>query len=515
MKHPYSEAYHAQYEDVVARMLDPEFYLSPLKAVLWGFPWGTGPLTGFDGPRNWQREEMEAIEDYLRNAIREKKETGTCPDFYRSAISSGRGPGKSAFLGMMAWWFNTTRIGSSCWVAANGEPQLRTRTFPEISKWFQIAANSMCFDVSATNISPSRWFKPWIEDKRNLGQSTKYYYTTAQLWTEENPDAFAGAHNVLGEMAEFDEASGIPDSIWGVQQGVFTEDIVDRFWFVFSNPRRPSGAFADCFDKNRALWRRRHINCLEIEGISKHAYHNIINTYGEDSNEARIEVYGTFPTQGARCFFDRDKIRDAQKRDVVEDDGAALIMGVDIGHGGDPSVARFRKGRDARSIPPVRWSGDFNKSADTVAFLMDKYAPDAVFMDQGWGSAVVDILKPRGYVVQEIAFGGSSSRPEYANKRIDMHAMARAWLDGGCIDECPKLFEEMAKIEWKYFGRADDKMILESKDDLRKRIGRSTDELDAFVLTFAHRVQRKDRNVSIRKTSIISSDFDVYNLGDY
>ncbi len=226
---------------VLERMLSHDLYVSPLRFAMWAYPWGEGDLRDFDGPRQWQRDVMEDIEEYLTKALWARENGGVLPDFYRHAIASGRGPGKSALVGMLTHWFISTRIGGSAWVAANGEPQLRTKTFPEIAKWVARGINSEFFDVNAMSIQPATWFQKYIESPEGLKSSTKYYYVSGQLWSKENPDAFAGAHNYQGEMAIFDEASGVPDEIWPVQANVFTENIVDRFWLAFSNPRKNQG----------------------------------------------------------------------------------------------------------------------------------------------------------------------------------------------------------------------------------------------------------------------------------
>ena len=479
---------------VMERMLSEEFYWSPYAFALWAYPWGEGDLKAFDGPRVWQRDVMEEMSGYLREKY-EGYKGGEWGDFFREAVASGRGPGKSALVGMLAHWFMSTRVGSSTWVAANGEPQLRTKTFPEIAKWVARGINNEFFEINATSILPSKWYREYIESPDGLNRSTRYYYISGQLWSKENPDAFAGAHNWDGEMAIFDEASGIPDEIWGVQENVFTENIPDRFWFAFSNPRRNSGAFFNCFHDSHKQWRTRQINSMEVEGIDKSSFNNTIAKNGVDSDSARVEVFGLFPRQGENQFISIESVLEAQRRDVDYDAGAPLVMGVDISRGhSDYCVARFRQGKDARSIPPTKWrAADFQESARKVAWLMDKYNPDAVFIDQGMGSAVVDILKPMGYRTTEIAFGSKSSRPEYAYKRTEMYADLRDWLPTGAIDSCPMLFIDLTAVEQKEFGPTQDKIILERKDELRDRIGRSPDDGDALALTFAMPVSRKDR----------------------
>lgn len=287
---------------ILGRVLSEDFYWSPKKFVLWAYPWGEGRLKKHKGPRKWQMDVMDDIEAYLRASYQTMNagDGQRFGDFFREAIASGRGPGKSGLIGMLSHWFQSTRIGSSTWIAANGEPQLRTKTFPEIAKWVSLAINSDFFEINSTSIVPAKWFKEYIESPDGLGKSTRYYYISGQLWSNENPDAFAGAHNDDGELAIFDEASGIPDSIWEVQEGVFTEDIADRMWLAFSNPRRAIGSFYDCFSNPK--WKTRNINSLEVEGINKSTLLNLIEKHGKYSDIANIEVYGQFPVDGENNF---------------------------------------------------------------------------------------------------------------------------------------------------------------------------------------------------------------------
>jgi hypothetical protein len=54
-------------------------------------------------------------------------------------------------------------------------------------------------------------------------------------------------------------------------------------------------------------------------------------------------------------FIDIERIREAQKRPVVALDSDPLVAGVDLAWGGDDfNVVRFRRGKDARSIPQGR-----------------------------------------------------------------------------------------------------------------------------------------------------------------
>jgi len=110
-------------------------------------------------------------------------------------------------------------------------------------------------------------------------------------------------------MLIFDEASGIPDGIWSVGAGFFTENILDRYWFAFSNPRRNQGYFFECFNAKRDFWHGRQIDARGVEDTDKAVYEQIIAEYGEDSSQARIEVYGEFPSAGEDQFISRHSLR--------------------------------------------------------------------------------------------------------------------------------------------------------------------------------------------------------------
>jgi hypothetical protein len=224
-------------EALMTELWDPAIADNPYAAIMFAFPWGKAgtPLEHFTGPRTWQCEDLQELAEQIKTN-KQRMADNLPPIMFRKATVSGRGPGKSALVAWLTWWFRTCILGSTCIVTANTEAQLKTRTFAEITKWNTLAINGHWFETSVLSVKPAAWFEELL--KRQLQIDTGYYYVQGQLWSEENPDAFAGAHNEKGEMALFDEASGIPRPIWTVQQGVFTEPTVDRYWLAFSNPRR-------------------------------------------------------------------------------------------------------------------------------------------------------------------------------------------------------------------------------------------------------------------------------------
>lgn len=479
-------------------MMSPDMYFSPYQFSLSAYNWGKGDLADHPGPRKWQREIMQDIEKYLREGLSLQQSLNILPDYYRRAMASGRGPGKSALVGMLAHWFLSTRIGSSTWVAANGKPQLETKTFPEISKWVARGINSNFFETNATTIRPAKWFADYIESPQGMNKSTRYYYISGQLWSRETPDAFAGAHNYDGEFAIFDEASGIPDEIWGVQEGVFTENIIDRLWLAFSNPRKNSGAFFECFNKNRERWRTTQLDSRTVEGISQSVFESIIEQNGEDSDEARVEVYGQFPSVGDNQFIGTKVVEEAVKREKYNDEDAALVLGVDVARfGADKTCLVIRRGRDLVSVQ--KYSGlDTMLVVGKVIEAMEKWKPDMTVVDEGGlGSGVVDRLLEQRYKVKGVNFGWKANSIAYFNKRAEMWGEMREWLKKASIgtvgangkQDDRYLTSELCGPEYKVTSSG--AIQLESKDDMKKRGVASPDVADALCLTFAYPVANK------------------------
>lgn len=505
----------ASEQALMTEFWDPAIADNPEAFVLFAYPWNTPntPLANHQGPRTWQRDELQAITEHIKRQ-KERIALGLHPEMYRSSTGSGRGIGKSALVAWLNDWMRSTRLGSTGIITANTEPQLKTRTFAEVGKWATLAINSHWWEPTVLSVRPAPWFREALAEQ--LKVDTQYYYTMGQTWSEENPDAFAGVHNQQGVILTFDEASGIPVPIFSVSEGFFTEPILDRYWFVFSNPRRNSGGFYDCFHEHKAYWKLRQIDSRTVEGTDPALFARIIQQYGVESDTVKVEVLGQFPSQGTRQFISNQLVQTAQTRTVEPDLGAPLIMGVDVArYGDDSTVIRFRQGRDARSIPPVIFKERDNMwVANEIARLMDKMKPDAVNIDAGNGTGVIDRLREMGYRVTEVWFGGSSTSKEWANKRTEMWADLRDWLGGGCIDTSAALFRDLTAPEYDYFGKAQDSVMLEAKESMKGRGLPSPDDGDALALTFAGRVARRDAKASKygRRSAVAAGvDYDLFN----
>jgi len=473
--------------ELMARLWSPSIKDDPLAFVLLAFPWGEQgtPLEKHAGPRKWQRAILQAIRDHI------KENDGKIDfDTFRMAVASGRGIGKSALVSWLVIWMMSTRIGGSVIVSANSEAQLRSVTWAEITKWLAMTLNSHWFEIAATRIMPAKWLTEIVE--REMKKGTRYWSVEGRLWSEENPDAYAGLHNEDGVMLIFDEASGIPDSIWSVSDGFFTENTPHRFHLAFSNPRRNTGYFYETFHSKRAFWSTRVIDARDVEGTDKHLYQRIIDEYGPDSYQASVEVYGNFPSEGDDQFIGSNLVDDAMKRPAAKDTSAPIVIGVDPARfGADATVIAIRQGRDILELRRHR-GADTMEVAGHVIDAIEQFQPALVCIDEGGlGAGVVDRLKEQRYKIRGVNFGNKAkNQTMWGNKRAEMWGAMRDWLRTGHIPTDRFLKTDLISPRTKPDSRGT--LFLESKKDMKSRGLASPDAADAIAVTFAFPVASTD-----------------------
>jgi hypothetical protein len=495
----------AEEQTLMTRLWSPAIANDPEAFVLFAFPWGqpNTPLAKFSGPRKWQREILRDITKHIK--VNEGKVN---MDTLREAVSSGRGIGKSALVSWLILWMLSTRIGSTVIVSANSEAQLRSVTWGELTKWQAMIINSHWWEISATKIVPAQWLTELVE--RDLKKGTRYWAAEGKLWSEENPDAYAGVHNHDGMMLIFDEASGIADAIWAVGAGFFTENILDRYWFAFSNPRRNSGYFFETFNSKRDFWQTRQIDARTVEGTDKQVYEQIIAEYGEDSIQARVEVYGDFPSAGEDQFISPMIVEDAFKRPKYKDETAPIVIGVDPARGGlDSTVIVVRRGRDIVAIK--RYKGEDTMSiVGRVIDAIDEFKPTLTVIDEGGlGYGILDRLTEQRYKVRGVNFGWKAKNPVmWGNKRAEMWGAMREWLKTASIPQDKMLKDDLVGPMKK--PNSSGTIFLEGKKEMKSRGLASPDAADALAVTFAYPVAHREyverpRTLTMNRDAIAGS----------
>lgn len=455
-------------------------YHDPLRFVKLCYPWGEpGPLLEYEGPDNWQEEILAAIgRDCLANRFDGK--TAVRP--IRVAVSSGHGIGKSTLQAWLVDWIMSTRPHAQGTITANTSTQLATKTWASLQTWTKRCLTGHWFVINS-----ERMYHPSFKES---------WFCTAQTCKEENSEAFAGQH-AAGSTSFYinDEDSAVPDVIHEVEEGGLTDG--EPMQFLFGNPTRNTGAFYEaCFGRRRDKYLARVIDARQARFTNKALISEWIEEYGEDSDFVRVRVRGLPPSASDAQFIDATRVYGAQKRIVHPLGDEPLIAGVDVSGGGSTwTVCWYRKGLDARSLPPLRLSGeetrDRTKLVTLLADRLSEQGPErkihTMFVDSAFGAAVVERLHALGFKnVHEVNFGGPSPDVHQYNQRAYQWFRMKDWLLRGAIPRDTRLEGDLTGPGFHLNTK--DQLVIENKDSMEKRGLASPDDGDALSLTFAQPV---------------------------
>jgi len=452
----------------------------PLGFTMGAYPWGElgSVLASFDGPDDWTRELFERIRIGLL----------TPNEAIQEATASGHGIGKSATVAWLILWAFCTFPDTRGVITANTETQLKTKTWAELGKWFNLCFFTRDhFTLTATALfskDPDRE-RTWRIDMIP--------------WSVKNPAAFAGLHNQGKRiLLIFDEASEIADVIWETAEGALTDTDTQILWLVFGNPTVNSGRFRECFEggTHHEHWHTRQIDSRTVRITNKARFEKWIRTYGADSDFVRVRVLGQFPRRGLQEFFSSLDIESAMSRELpFTDRSTPLAVGVDVArYGANNSVIFPRKGRDARSIARESFNGlSTTELSNKIFECWLRLRPDGIFIDGGGvGGGVVDQCRNMRLAVTDVQFGSrdditgivfDTTGEQYANKRAAMYGALRSWLKSGVLPADPELKTAMLSIRYTFNNK--DQIQLVSKEDLMDENSNLVlDDLDALALTF-------------------------------
>lgn len=214
--------------------------------------------------------------------------------------------------------------------------------------------------------------------------------------------------------------------------------------------------------------------------------------YGDFEEDLQDELWQCIPAQWVLDAMER--WRNSCKPPVV-----MSAVGVDPSRGGkDATCIALRYDNWIDEI--VSYPGSQSPDGITVAKHVIEQMPDLsayINVDAiGVGGATLDALKQFGCEAYGVVV--SESDPDatdrkgvfhFRNKRAQYWWMLRELLDPAydsdlCIPDDNELLAELTAPLWKV---TDYKILIESKEDIRKRIGRSTDRADALILSLVDR----------------------------
>ena len=316
-----------------------------------------------------------------------------------------------------------------------------------------------------------------------------------QLFGGDNPDALRG----LGlDAAVMDEVAQMKSEVW---EEIIRPALSDRKgWCDFIGTPKGINTFYTLYQYalKDPSWHAAMYRITDTELLSKDEIEAARNTMSEAS--FMQEFMCDFNASSADVFITLGLAREAMGKGLHISNyyRAPKVMGIDVGRDADDSVVVKRQGLACHM--PIHYKiADNMRVASKIAAEIDDWQPDAVFIDQGAGVGVIDRLRQLNYKVIEVPFGSSPDDDQhYVKKRDEMYGRAKEWLKaGGVLPSSEALLAELTAplLIDDVAGR----IKLEKKQYIRARLGRSPDEADAFVLTFAHTV-RKTRSEIILPT---------------
>lgn len=166
----------------------------------------------------------------------------------------------------------------------------------------------------------------------------------------------------------------------------------------------------------------------------------------------------------------------------------ALIIGVDPAIGDNDRCAIIsRRGRVAFN-PIILRNHNTMQLAGKLKTMIEQLKPTKVFIDCiGIGAGVVDRLQEMGFecVVGVSVARTANDKERFGNLRAEIWSEMRDWLTGELPVEIPDSDElEIDLCGLGYKHRSNGQILIESKDELKKRGMPSPDLGDALSLTF-------------------------------
>lgn len=342
------------------------------------------------------------------------------------------------------------------------------------------------------------------------------YYNESELYMElpggrriylfgaDNPDAIRGPYwdgVILDEYAQIKP---------GVYDEIVRPALADRKgWAIFSGTPKGQNQFLDIYELAQRMVAKGDpdwFHCLyradETGALDPAELLMMQETMPESTY--RQEMLCDFTAAADNVLIPIDLVSASASKRITENEvmGAPKIMALDVARfGDDSSILVKRKG--LAMIEAIEFTKLDNMTlASYVASHIDDWNPDALFIDAGRGEGVIDRLRQLRYRgIHEINFGGKPIKEgQYHDKRSEMWGDMHQWLlSGGAIINNPRLKADLVTPSYKYDGAQ--RLQLESKDDIKKRLGRSPDYGDALALTFAAPVSAAhDRAVVVTKT---------------
>lgn len=434
-----------------------------------------------EGPASYQADIIQALVDHRR--------------------VSARGPhglGKTSLSAWLILWFALTRDGRDWKIPTTASVwrQLEEFLWPEIHKW----ARRIRWDMIGR--------APLVEDRELLVLSLSLTTGSAFALASDKPSAIEGAH-ADHMLYLFDEAKAIPSATFDAAEGALGTP-GEIYVVAVSTPGDRAGRFFDIQMRAPGYedWHVRHVTlaeCIAAGRVSPEWADARRRQWGADSAEYQNRVEGNFAeSEQPDGVIPRRWVKLAQARwRMLMDDyqaGRAIMprftgYGIDVGGEGESADATILAPRHAHFVAELIELRRLNtmQVAGAVSERL-RIAPGRAVVDSiGVGAGVVARLRQLGHEV--VAFNGaegtddhdSTGELDFANLRALAYWRMRERLDptsGAFIALPPDPMLEDDLCAPTYSAQRNGRIVVEQKEKIKERLGRSPDRGDAVVMAF-------------------------------
>ncbi len=391
------------------------------------------------------------------------------------SITSGHGCGKSSVQSWDVLHYMNCRPFPKVPCTAPTKHQLYDVLWAELSKWHR-------------KMQPAfREQFQWTKEKFFHKAHPEEWFAVARTATKENPEALQGFHADYVSIV-VDEASGVLDSSYEVLEGAHGK--IETKMLLCGNPTRREGAFFDSHHRLKDLYHRLQWSCLDSPLVPERFIKRIEKRFGLESNIYRVRVLGLFPLHSEDTFIPYSWVEEALVREIPPQDEHPLVFGLDVARYGDDYTVLARRQGDEFKEYDVLKNKNTMEVTGFVARAANKEKPRHIFVDViGLGAGVYDRLYELGFPVipVNVAESPAINGREYRRLRDELWGHMRDWLEmkrGRLWDnEDGDLLGELTGPFIDYLS--DGRIVVESKDQMKKRRLMSPNIADACIMTFA------------------------------
>jgi hypothetical protein len=198
------------------------------------------------------------------------------------------------------------------------------------------------------------------------------------------------------------------------------------------------------------------------------------------------KVLAQFPKTSADTLIPLYQIERAVDRDIPA--GSPIELGVDVARfGSDETVIMVRRGNRSHILKTLPMSDTMETAGAVIIAMRETGATLAKIDSVGIGAGVYDRLKEQKIPVIEMQSGASAKDKErFANSRAEWWWTLRDRFEQGtiAIDNDDTLISQLSSVKYKVNSKG--QILIESKDEAKRRGVKSPDRADALMMLFAH-----------------------------